>query len=88
METMTKGRIYVMVTTDNKLKAITRYDKSNKRYKQIDLIGQAHMVDGVNIIPHSHLGYWHDEHGTRAPSARDKKVIDKVKKTWDNRHGE
>lgn len=86
METMTKGRIYVTVTTDNRLKAITRYDKENKRYKQIDLIGQEHLIGGEKVIPHSHLGYWHYEYGTKTPSDRDQKLIDKVRKIWNNRY--
>lgn len=86
METMAKGRIYVTVTTSGILKSITKYDKKNKRYKQIDLTGQAHLIDGEKIIPHSHLGYIHDEHGTRVPSDKDKKLIDKVRRIWNNRH--
>ena len=86
METMTKGRIYVTVNERNELKAITRYDKANKRYKQIDLTGQAHMIDGKMVIPHSHIGYYHDEHGTRKLSKRDQKLIDKVIKIWNARH--
>lgn len=40
METMTKGRVYVLVVnkkTGAKLKSITYYDNSLKRSKQIDL---------------------------------------------------
>lgn len=86
METMTKGRIYVTVNDDDQLKAITRYDQRNKRYKQIDLTGQAHKISDEKIVPHSHLGYIHDEYGTQALNDRDKKLVDKVKKIWNNRH--
>lgn len=85
METMSHGRVYVTVNAQGNLKAITYYDKHNKRYKQIDLIGQKHTVDGKKIIPHTHKGYWHDEYGTKAPSAKQQKMIDRVLKTWQNR---
>ncbi len=83
---MTKGRIYVTVTADGKLKAVTRYDKNNKRYKQIDLIETEHIVSGEKSLPHSHLGYWHDEHGTKALSKRDQRLIDKVTEIWDTKN--
>ncbi len=51
METMTRGRIYVTVTAQDKLKAITFYDKSGKRSSQIDLGGHTHTVDGKRSIP-------------------------------------
>ena len=85
METMTKGRIYVTVNADGNVKAITYYDKHNKRYKQIDIIGKKHKVNGVKIIPHTHKGYIHDEKGTKAPSAKQQKMIDRVLKTWQNK---
>lgn len=89
METMTKGRIYVTIATEkgvDKPKYITYYDKNNKRMKQIDLYGQEHKVDGKKTIPHTHKGYNHDEKGTFKPTPREQKMIDRVKKTWDNRH--
>ncbi|MCD7916868.1 MAG: hypothetical protein LUF84_00120 [Clostridiales bacterium] len=86
METMTKGRIYVTVNEQNELKAITFYDKNNKRYKQIDLSGPAHMIDGKPVLPHTHFGDDHDEHGTAKPSEQEQKIIDKVNKIWYNRH--
>ena len=85
VETMSKGRIYVTVNDCGELKAITRYDQKNKRYKQIDLTGQAHTINGRQTIPHSHIGYYHDEHGTTALSDRDKKLVDKVWRIWNNR---
>lgn len=85
METMTHGRIYATINDQGDVKSITYYDKHNKRYKQIDVKGKKHMVDGKKIIPHTHKGYWHDEHGTKAPSAKQQKMIDRVLKTWQNR---
>lgn len=86
METVTRNRVYVTVNAEGELKAVTRYDKSGKRYKQIDLSGQAHRIDGERILPHSHIGYVHDEHGTYRPNAKDRELIDKVIKIWNNRH--
>lgn len=85
METMTKGRVYATVNAQGNIKAITYYDKHNKRYKQIDLIGKKHTVDGVKIIPHTHMGYNHYEKGTKAPSVKQQKMIDRIQKTWENR---
>ena len=36
-ETMTKGRVYVTVSNQNKLKSVVYYDKHNKRHKQVDM---------------------------------------------------
>lgn len=87
METMTKGRVYATINDAGKVKAITYYDKHNKRYKQIDIIGKKHMVDGKKIIPHTHKGYGHDEKGTKNPSTKEKKMIDRVLKAWDTIKG-
>lgn len=86
METMTHGRVYATVNENGNVKAITYYDKHNKRYKQIDIIGSKHLVDGKKIIPHTHKGYIHDEHGTKAPSAKQQKMIDRILATWQNRN--
>ena len=82
METMTKGRVYVTVNERDQVKHITYYDAHNKRHKQIDVEGPAHAVDGVRIVPHTHRGYEHDEHGTRAPTTREQKMIDRALRTW------
>lgn len=88
METMTKGRVYVLVVnkkTGAKLKSITYYDNSLKRSKQIDL---DHPHQGEN--PHTHLGYIHDEYGTRKLTTKEKRLVAFVYRTWDNwiaKHG-
>ncbi len=87
METMTKGRVYATVNAAGNVKAITYYDKHNKRYKQIDVIGSKHLVDGKKIIPHTHRGKVHDDKGTRAPTVKEQKMIDRILKTWYNRPG-
>ncbi len=83
METMTQGRIYVTVNAQGKLKSITYYSSGSK-YKQIDL-DHAHTVDGKGENPHTHVGYVHDESGTRRPNKREQKMIDRVIKIWQNR---
>lgn len=92
METMTEGRIYVTVATmkngEQVINAITFYDDKNKRYKQIDVTGTRHKIDGKSELPHTHLGYIHDENGTRVPTAEENVIIEKVLKAWYNhRHG-
>ena len=86
METMTKGRVYVTVNNENKLKSITFYDKNNLRYKQIDRIGKPHYVNGSPMIPHTHLGYWHDENGSRNVTVFERHFIELVRRIWDNRN--
>ncbi len=61
-ETMTPGRIYVTVNAQGNLKAVTFYDKNNRKYKQIDLSGQKHIINGEPTLPHTHFGYEHDEY--------------------------
>lgn len=85
LETMTRGRIYATVAKGTKaLKAITYYDRDNKRFKQIDL-DHYHKVGGKPTRPHTQTGYYHD--GTAAALSTDeKKLLDKVKRLWQNRH--
>lgn len=83
METQTQGRIYVTVNKNDELKSISYYRGNGSRRKQIDL-DHKHPVDGEKISPHTHLGYVHDEHGTRAPTKKEKKMIDAVSKMWYN----
>ena len=82
METMTKGRVYATINTQNRVKAITYHDKQNKRFKQIDIIGQIHTINGEPVLPHTHIGYFHDEHGTRELSPKEQKMVERVLKTW------
>ena len=80
-ETMTRGRVYVTVENDEKtLLHITYFDNDLKRKKQIDL---AH--DHKGIMSHTHVGYDHDEGGTRGVNEKEKLVIDKVLKAWKNK---
>lgn len=84
METMTKGRVYAIINSNNEIKSITTYDEDGKRNKQIDVFGKPHKIDGKYELPHTHLGYLHDENGTYKPSASDKNLIDTVFKEWYN----
>ena len=82
-ETKTQGRVYVTVNKDQELKHITYFDKNNKRYKTIDLT-KAHKINGVMVVPHTHKGYEHDEKGSFYLSPKEQKMVDRVRRIWDN----
>ena len=83
LKTQTRGRIYVSLTDKSEPKSIALY-KDGKRYEQIDL-DHAHKIDGHWLKPHVHLGYYHVENGGSRPvNARERKLIDKVNKIWEN----
>lgn len=84
LETMTKGRIYAIINKKHKIKCISYYDKNNRRYKQIDLTGNPHTINGKRTLPHTHKGYLHSEKGTRNLSPKETKMIDRVSKIWEN----
>lgn len=84
METMSKDRIYVTVNSKNEAHSITFYDKDNKRYKQIDIEGSPHKIGESKVLPHTHQGYVHDEDGTRHLTPKEKTLVDKVKRIWQN----
>lgn len=91
METMTKNRVYVTISNDsNKPKFVSYYDKDNKRFKQLDLSGSPHkekLPSGktkILDIPHVHLGYEHRENGSRRVTDKERKLIDRIDKLWDN----
>lgn len=75
METMSKGRVYVTVNNKDELKSITFYDNNNKRYKQIDLTGKAHAINGKYVLPHVHMGYTHNEYGDYVRVNQTKKLL-------------
>ncbi len=82
METMTKGRVYVTVNSQDTLKSITYYDKEGKRTKQIDL---THPHETKTL--HTHHGYNHKENGTTNLTTKEKKMVDFVTELWYNKHG-
>lgn len=83
METMTKGRVYVIVNNKDEISAITYYDNNGKRSRQIDL-QKAHK----GIKPHTHHGYDHNENdskkGASKLSTEERKMVDRVTKIWYN----
>lgn len=85
-ETMTKGRVYVTVSNQDKPKSIVYFDKHSKRYKQVD-IDHPHRINGKWTQPHTHKGYFHNEKGDRETMPKESKMIDRVLKTWYNRNG-
>ncbi|NMD37784.1 MAG: hypothetical protein GYA87_03780 [Christensenellaceae bacterium] len=84
LETMTKGRVYVTINDENRLKSISYYDNNNKRMKQIDL-DHYHKVKDKNEKPHKHLGYYHNEKGDSTLSYKESKMVDFVNRVWNNR---
>lgn len=82
LETMTKGRIYATINDEGKINAISYYGADGKRVKTINLLHSHEQFKGV----HTHIGYYHDEGGTRALTADEKKLVAFVKKAWYNRH--
>lgn len=87
METKTKGRIYVTLSDNDEIRSITLYSKKEKRIAQIDVSGRLHKVNGKYIIPHTHLGYFHDEYGTRKLNDYEKRLVARINKMWQNRGG-
>ena len=53
----------------------------NNRKKQIDL---AH--DHKGIMSHTHVGYDHDEDGTKHLSTEEKAMVDFVRKIWQDKN--
>ena len=82
LETMTKGRIYATINDENKINAISYYGADGKRVKTINLLHSHEQFKGE----HTHIGYYHDEGGTRALTADEKNLVAFVKKAWYNRH--
>lgn len=85
METMTKGRVYVLIDkNNNKPKSIIYFDKNNKRNKQVDL-----DHEHKKIQPHVHHGYNHSEYevskkgGTNLTKI-ELKMVDRVNNEWYN----
>ena len=87
METMTKGRVYVTVNGKDELVAITYYDNSGKRSKQIDL-SKKHK----GMMPHTHHGYKHNENdgdkGATNLTRKEKLMVERVNGLWLNRSKE
>lgn len=82
METMTPGRVYVTIGGEE-LQNITYFDRENKRNKVINL---NHPHQGEQ--PHVHHGYFHYENdgpkGATRLSPEEKRMVDRVRKLWNN----
>lgn len=81
-ETMTKGRVYVLIGGDDLLK-IVYFDTENKHVKEIN-IGHKH----AKMDPHTHHGYYHNENdgpkGATNLTTEERKMLDRVEKVWYN----
>ena len=86
METMTKNRVYVTLGSNGNPRFISYYDQNNRRVKQIDL-ERPHQ----GVSPHTHHGYEHNENdsarGFANLTAEEKKMVERVRKIWYNKHG-
>ena len=86
LETMTKGRVYVLVKGDS-IKNIVYFDNELKRTKRIDL---DHSHQGMQ--PHVQHGYYSNEkdkaNGVKAGATRlnpaEEKKVARVRQLWDN----
>lgn len=87
METMTRGRVYVHVE-GNEIKSIVYFDNKNKRSKQIDLTHPHRPSFPGN---HTHHGYFHNENDSSKGAANltteEKKMVERVRRLWENRTG-
>ena len=81
METMTRGRVYVLVNKDNNLRNITYFNNELGRNKVIDL---RHSHKGMK--PHTHHGYIHNENdsskGASNLTTEERAMVDKVTQLW------
>lgn len=86
METRTKGRVYVTLNKkDGKPQYVTYYDKKNKKFKQIDVHKNHRHIDpelGDLGKEHTHKGYLHSENGSRKLTAKERKLVAKIKQEW------
>ena len=80
LETMTKGRVYVLVGGDDTLQVVY-FDTKNERRKTIDL---SHDHNGEN--PHVHHGYYHNENdgpkGATKLTPKEKRMVARINKLW------
>ena len=86
LETMTNGRIYVTIGRDGEPRYISYYDKHNRKLKQVDIKGSTHTINGKKELPHTHKGYLHNEKGNFALTTKEQKIVERVLKTWYNKH--
>lgn len=82
LETMTRGRVYVLVN-GNEPVSVIYYGNNLKKEKQIDL---RHKHRGIR--PHTHHGQYHSENDTKKGAARltakERNMVDRVNSIWEN----
>ena len=87
METMTRGRVYVTIGANDTLQSVFYFDTGGKRIKQIDLRHVHTMKRGgvkVKLMPHTHHGYEHDKKATTRLTDRERRLVARVAKIWDD----
>lgn len=82
METMTRGRVYVLVD-QGRPKSIVYFDNENRRSKQID-IDNRHGQGA-----HVHRGYNHNENSPNGrPTGllpKEREMVERILRIWENR---
>lgn len=81
IETITKNRVYATIDKKGDIKHITFYDTYGERVKQIDVKGRPHN----GIMPHSHLGYEHNEMGDRQLTDKEHSYVNELLKKMGNK---
>ena len=86
LETMEPGLIYVIIGADGTVNYIIFYRRDGRRYKQIDIDHHHHIDKGIDLgIRHVHLGYFHNENGTRPMTLGESRLVEFVLKFWRKR---
>ena len=84
LETMTRGRVYVLLNSKDNIKSITYFDNENKRSRVVE-IDHGHQ----KMKEHVHIGYERPKRNGKSyatkPTAKDREMIDRVSKIWDSR---
>ena len=86
LETMEPRLIYVIIGPDGTVNYIIFYLRDGRKYKQIDIDHHHHIDKGIDLgIRHVHLGYFHNENGTRPMTLGESILVEFVLKLWRNR---
>lgn len=72
---MSKGRIYVVIDNQDRVKHIVFFDKQNKKNRQIDVGHHSHIINGKLEKNHTHKGYFHSEGGTFIMTQAEKNLL-------------
>lgn len=82
METMTRGRIYAMADRTGHISDIIFFDDDGKRKETWHLATYRKSHPHGRSANHKHIGYLHDEGGSRALNKREKRFAKEVKRKW------